>query len=56
MARARVWVRARARARARMRVGCSKAHRAHAIIHDNVPLLDSQDEEDLVKGIELGSR
>ena len=51
MGRARIIVRVRGRGRSRGRVRGGGAHRAHPVVHDDVPLLDGQDEEDLRLGV-----
>ena len=51
MGRVRGRARVRVRVGVRVRVRGGGAHRAHAVVHDDVPLLDGQDEEDLRLGV-----
>jgi len=51
MGRVRIRVRVRVRVGVRARFRGGGAHRAHPVVHDDVPLLDGQDEEDLRLGV-----
>eukprot|EP00964_Phaeocystis_antarctica_P010720 scaffold5898_cov40-Phaeocystis_antarctica.AAC.2 len=54
MGRVRGRARVRVRVGVRVRVTGGGAHRTHPVVHDDVPLLYGQDEEDLRLGVGVG--